>query len=97
MRLRSELFRITASAAMCPMSSRKARSPGSVGGETRLDAALHQHVLGQVDAAHAAGTQQPQQLVPLEEEALVAAFEEFLGLPVREHAGVDQLRGDTLT
>ena len=53
-------------------------------------AALHQHVLGQVHAAHAAGAQVVQQLVLAEEEALVAAFQQLVALPAGDQAGLDE-------
>ncbi len=59
-------------------------------------AALHQHVLGQVDAAHPAGAQVVQQLVLAQEEALVAAFQQLVGLPAGEQPGLDQPLGDQL-
>ena len=49
-------------------------------------AALHQHVFGQIDAAHAAGAQVAQQLVLAEEEALVASVEQLVALPRGEQA-----------
>ena len=55
---------------------------------------LHLHVLGQVDAAHAAGAQEAEQLVLAnQEEALVAAFEQLVALPSGDDFGGDQLLG----
>ena len=56
-------------------------------------AAVHHDVLGQVDAAHAAGAQMAQQLVLAEEKALVLAVQQVVALPAREQAGGDQARG----
>ena len=53
-------------------------------------------VLGQIDAAHAAGAQQAQQLVFAQEEALVAAFQQLVGVPAGNQAGLDQRLGDGL-
>ena len=50
---------------------------------------LHQHVFGQIDAAHPAGAQQAQQLVLAQEEALVAPFQQPIGLPAGEQTGLD--------
>jgi len=55
---------------------------------------LHENVLGQVDRAHAAGAQMVQQLVLSQEEAAMAAFQQLLGLPAGDQAGLDQTRGD---
>ena len=57
-------------------------------------ASLHEHVLGQVDAAHAAGAQVVEELVLSEEEAFVPAFEEVVALPAGQETGLDQLFSD---
>ena len=49
-------------------------------------ATLHEHVLGQEHAAHAAGAQMIEQLVLAEEEPLVAAFQQPIGLPAGDQA-----------
>ena len=54
---------------------------------------LHELVLGQVDAAHAALADLAQQLVLAEAEALVLAGEQFVGLPRVMRFGLDQQLG----
>ena len=56
-------------------------------------AAVHQDVLGQINAAHAAGANVAQQLVLAEEEALVSPFEQIVALPAGEETGGDQCSG----
>ena len=55
---------------------------------------LHQHVLGQIHAAHPARAQMVQQLVLAQEEALVAALQQLVGLPAGDQAGLDEPIGD---
>ena len=57
---------------------------------------LHEHVLGQVDPAHAAGAQVAQQLVLAEEEAAMAAFQQTFGLPAGNQPRLDQVIGDPI-
>ena len=56
-------------------------------------AALHELVLGQVDAAHAALADLAEQLVLAQAEALVLAGQQLVGLPARDQAGLDQQLG----
>ena len=57
-------------------------------------AALHQHVFAQIHPAHPAGAQMIQQLVLAQEEALVAAFQQPVGLPAGDEFGLDEAIGD---
>ena len=59
-------------------------------------AALHQLVLGEVDAAHAALADLAEQLVFAEAEAFVLAGQQLVGLPARDEIGLDQQLGQTI-
>ncbi len=59
-------------------------------------AVLHQGVFGEIDVAHAAGAEQVQQLVLLDEEPLVAALQQILGLPGGDEPLLDEMVGDGL-
>ena len=55
---------------------------------------LHQHVLGQIHAAHTPRANVPQQFVLAEKKALVLLIEELVGVPARDQAGVNQMVSD---
>ena len=56
-------------------------------------ATLHQHVLRQVDAAHAARAEVPQQLIFAEEEAFVLLVQQLVALPLGEQVLLDEETG----
>ena len=57
-------------------------------------AALHEHVFGQVHAAHAARAQVVQELVFAKEKAFMPAFKNVVALPAGKQAGLDKLFGE---
>ena len=54
---------------------------------------VHAGMLGQIDAAHAAGAEQAQQLVAAEKEAFMTAFEQLGALPSGNELGLDERVG----
>ena len=57
------------------------------------DPSAEQEVLGLVDRAHPAARHEPQQLMLAEEEPLVDAREQLLGLPGRQEPSLHERRG----
>ena len=52
---------------------------------------MHQRVFGQIHTAHAAGTEQTEQLVLPEKESSILALQQIVALPAGEHFGFDEL------
>ena len=83
---------------------RLALEPGEVGAlfdpfhRQHLDGHLlaQRGVFTEIDAAHAPGSEEPQQLVLAEHEALVLALAELVELPLREQFRIDQGGGKLL-
>ena len=59
-------------------------------------APLHEHVFGQVHAAHSARAQVVQELIFAQEKAFMPAFKDVVALPAGKQAGLDKLFGDDI-